>query len=341
MDATERFPADELLASRAIASCVGVPVFGRDGDVAGLVAVMDPSRRLLRDQDMRLLSTFAGRLARALHEDEYVREREAFVAQVTAQNVELRAAQERLTEADRLKSEFMGMMSHELRTPLNIFMGYTELMLDGTHAPDGMDLGEQRDVLGRMLDAARTLAGLVEDTLSVLRLESAGVRVLLEQVPLPALFAEIQGAERMLRMPSAVREHWTVDADVPAIDSDRMKLRQILTNLVGNARKFTRQGTITVRAMRAGEETIAISVEDTGCGIAATDVPHVFELYRQATNGWAHNGCGIGLYIVRRYCALLGGRVEVESELGRGTRFTVTLPVHARATLGSGARSAA
>jgi signal transduction histidine kinase len=135
--------------------------------------------------------------------------------------------------------------------------------------------------------------------------------------------------ERLLRGPSAVRETWLVDGDVPVVPSDRMKLRQILTNLVGNARKFTREGTIEIRASRVDDGHVAISVTDTGCGIAAAEVPHVFELYRQAANGWAHNGCGIGLYIVRRYCELLGGSVDVQSQLGRGTRFTVTLPVHA------------
>jgi len=330
-DASRRFPSDAFLAGRHVTSYVGIPVLGRDGEVAGQVAVMDERARRPRDQDMRLLSTFAGRVARALHEDEYLQERDDFIARVTNQNTELRAAQERLTEADRLKNEFMGMMSHELRTPLNIFMGYTELMLDAAHEGAGMPVDEQRDVLGRMLDSARTLTGLVEDTLSVLRLESAGVRVLVQDLPLPALFEELRGAERLLRKPTAVREEWIVEPEVPMIPSDRMKLRQILTNLVGNARKFTHEGTIEVRAMRVGTEQIAIRVTDTGCGIAPADVPHVFELYRQADNGGAHNGCGIGLYIVSRYCELLGGCVEVESEIGRGTCFTVTLPVRADA----------
>ncbi len=340
-DATRCFPGDPFLAARGIMSYVGVPVRGRGGEVAGEVAVMDERVRRLRDQDMRLLSTFAGRLARALHEDEYVRERDDFIARVTVQNSELRAAQERLTEADRLKSEFMGMMSHELRTPINIFMGYTELLLDATHDEARLPVDEEREVLGRMLDSAGTLARLVEDTLSVLRLESAGVRVLLEEVSLRALFDELQGAERLLRMSSAVREHWIVEDEVPAIASDRLKLRQILTNLVGNARKFTREGTITVRARSVAGGQVTISVADTGCGIAAADVPHVFELYRQASNGWAHNGCGIGLYIVRRYCELLGGRVDVDSAVGLGTCFTVTLPARLPAVVTLDARPAA
>jgi signal transduction histidine kinase len=301
---------------------------------------MDEGVLRLRDQDMRLLSTFAGRLARALHEDEYVREREDFLARVTQQNSDLRAAQERLTEADRLKNEFMGMMSHELRTPLNIFMGYTELMLDGVQEGPGMDLADQRDVLGRMLDSARTLARLVEDTLSVLRLEGAGVRILLEDVSVAALFEELKD-ERVPRRSSEVVESWVVEPGIPMIACDRLKLRQILTNLVGNARKFTRAGTITVRARPVEDAAVAISVSDTGCGISMADVPHVFELYRQASNGWAHDGCGIGLYIVRRYCELLGGRVEVTSEVGRGTCFTVTLPARATTAPARDARPAA
>ena len=163
----------------------------------------------------------------------------------------------------------------------------------------------------------------------------------LEPVSLRDLFAELQGAERLLRASSAVREQWIVDDGVPLLTSDRLKLRQILTNLVGNARKFTSDGTITVRARCLDATRIAISVADTGCGIAAADVPHVFELYRQAANGLTHDGCGIGLYIVRRYCELLGGRVDVDSAVGLGTCFTLTLPVRADEALTPYARPAA
>ena len=325
-DAAARFPGDGLLRERGVQTFVGVPALGSSGAVVGLVVVLDTVSRVLGGEDMRLLSSYAQRLARAIDEEEYAREREVLVRKLSAQNLALSLAQERLTQADRLKSEFMGTMSHELRTPLNIFIGYTELLLDGVR--DGRDLGpdEHRAVLERMRQAARTLAGLVEDTLSVLRLESAGVAANLEPLSVASICDELRAADRYLGAASAVREEWSLDPDLPVVVSDRLKLRQILTNLVGNARKFTRAGTVRVRVARAPNARFTLVVEDTGCGIAAAELPFIFDLYRQAASGGVHDGCGIGLYIVRRYCELLGGSVEVASELGRGTRFTVTLP---------------
>jgi signal transduction histidine kinase len=301
-------------------------VLGRSGAVEGLVLVLDTTPRSLGDEDMRLVSSYAQRLARAFDEEEYAREREIVLRQLSTQNLELSLAQERLTQADRLKSEFMGTMSHELRTPLNIFIGYTELLLDGARDAGSLPQEEYRGVLERMRQAGRTLAGLVEDTLSVLRLESAGVAANLEPLTVASICDELRAADRYLGAPRAVHEEWLIAPELTTIVSDRLKLRQILTNLVGNARKFTRAGTVHVRIERAPDARFTIVVQDSGCGIAAVELPFIFDLYRQAANGGVHDGCGIGLYIVRRYCELLGGSVHVASELGRGTRFTVTLP---------------
>ncbi len=325
-DAATRFPGDPLLGGQEVQTFVGVPVLGRGGAVEGVVVVLDTARRSLSEEDMRLISSYAQRLARAFNEEEYARDREDFVRKLSAQNLALSVAQERLTQADRQKSEFLGMMSHELRTPINIFIGYTELLLDAARERAALPPDEHRAVLERMRDAARTLASLVEDTLSVLRLESAGVAVHLEPIPLGTFCEELRAGDRFLGKELAVREEWLVDADLPPIVSDRLKLRQILTNLVGNARKFTRGGSIRVHVARAPEARFTITVTDTGCGITDSELPFIFDLYRQAANGGVHNGCGIGLYIVRRYCEILGGSVSVESELGRGTCFTVSLP---------------
>jgi len=320
------FPEDTFLAERGLHSYAGVPIVGRNGDVVGVVAVMDTRVRDFDENDVLLLSTFAERLARVIGEEEYIREREAFVQQLTAQNVALTAAKEDLTEGDRLKSMFMGMMSHELRTPLNIFLGYTELLLDTAREDGARPIGEHGDVLERMLHAAGVLTNLVEDTLSVLRLESTGVRVNREPVVLATLFEELQTTEQALHPTSPVEEYWSVESGLGTLETDRLKIRQIVTNLVGNARKFTTEGSIAVEARSASDGRVMIAVTDTGCGIPPDDLPHIFELYRQAADGETRNGCGIGLFIVQRYCSLLGGRVEVTSELERGTRFTVWLP---------------
>jgi PAS domain S-box-containing protein len=140
------------------------------------------------------------------------------VGQLTAQNAELRAAERRLTEADRLKTEFMGMMSHELRTPLNVFVGYTEMLLDASRERSASTIGEHRHVLERLLESAHNLTTLVEDTLSVLRLEGGRVLVHPEAFSLEALFAELRSATPFLP-PSSVREQWTVEPGLPRLET--------------------------------------------------------------------------------------------------------------------------
>src|SRR5262249_13258347 len=123
-----------------------------------------------------------------------------------------------------------------------------------------------------------------------------------------------------------VIEQWIVAADVPTLVTDRRKLRQVITNLVGNARKFTQRGRIEVHAVPIGADRVQIRVTDTGCGISAEHLPLIFDLYRQAPNGEAHEGCGLGLYIVRRYVEMLQGTVSCTSLPQHGATFTIELP---------------
>jgi signal transduction histidine kinase len=186
---------------------------------------------------------------------------------------------------------------------------------------------ERRDVCERMLAGGLHLGDLVEDTLSVLRLEAGVMQVDAAPLSLEALFDDLQGVDRGLRRPSDVIERWRVDADAPALVTDRRKLRQVVMNLVGNARKFTARGTIDVHAsVDHGSGGVRITVRDTGCGIDPTHLPFVFDLYRQAPSERRADGCGLGLYIVRRYVELLGGQVTCTSAVGAGTTFAVVLP---------------
>lgn len=247
-----------------------------------------------------------------------------------AQNLEMRAAQVHLIETDRVRAEFLGMMSHELRTPVNILIGYAHMLLESVSAGDPLPATERASILRRMVAGGHTLSELVEDTLSVLRLDAGAVRLDLEHVALDTLFHDLKGNDRLLRGPDAVDERWVVEPNVPPIETDRRKLRQVITNLVGNARKFTKSGYIEVRGVMTDAGQVRISVTDTGCGISCEELPKVFDLYRQARSGQAHDGCGIGLYIVRRYVEMLQGRVECTSTLGEGSTFTIELPQHIR-----------
>jgi len=247
-------------------------------------------------------------------------------ARLEAQNAELRLAQARLIEIDRVRSEFLGMMSHELRTPVNILIGYTHMLLESVAAGESLPPHERAGILRRMIAGGHTLSELVEDTLSVLRLDGGAASLDPESVTLDTLFHDLRGNDRLLRGDGSVEERWVVEPDVPAIVTDRRKLRQVVTNLVGNARKFTKQGSIEVRALVPRPGRVSIRITDTGCGIGAEDLPRIFELYRQVKNGLAHDGCGIGLYIVRRYVEMLQGQVRCSSTLGQGSVFTIELP---------------
>jgi PAS domain S-box-containing protein len=347
-DASSKFAKDDFLRDYGIRTYAGVPILDRNGEAVGVVNVMDREDRTLREEDVRLLFTFARRLSAAFGAEADAREREALTRRLAEQNSALRAAQERLLENDRMKTEFLGMMSHELRTPLNVLLGYTQMLLESEGGQGPVEPAERGETLGRMLSCGHTLADLVEDTLSVLRLEAGAAALDLAPLALGTLFDELRKPLRPLgrleaRPGGPVEERWVVDEDVPAIVSDRRKLRQVVGNLVGNARKFTDSGHIEVRATRDPDgDGIRITVADTGCGIGDDHLPFIFDLYRQAPSGRAHDGCGIGLYIVRRYVEMLGGRVSCASAPGEGTTFTVRLPRSSEAmNAGNGERPAA
>jgi PAS domain S-box-containing protein len=231
---------------------------------------------------------------------------------------------EELERANRLKSDFVATMSHELRTPLNVLMGYHSLLIEGDF---GALTGDQIEVLKRMEKSTRELTELITATLDLSRLEEGNMPLEVSDVDLAGLLAELGAETDTLGEHSQVRFVVESEPGLPPVRTDRLKLKVILKNLVVNALKFTRKGSVTLRAC-AAREGVEMSVADSGDGIAPEVLPFIFDPFRQGDSSItrAHGGVGLGLYIVHRLLGLLGGTVAVESEPGHGSTFRVWIP---------------
>jgi signal transduction histidine kinase len=230
-----------------------------------------------------------------------------------------------LERASRLKSEFVATMSHELRTPLNVIIGYTDLLLDGMF---GELRGDQVHTLRLIEKNAQALLELINATLDLSRLDSGYVPLEMSAVRVADLVTQVDIETREVQDKSGVRFRWDVADPLPYLHTDALKLKVILKNLIGNAMKFTSAGEVSV-GVRDCNGGVEFLVSDTGIGMSPETQTIIFEPFRQGDGSTTrrYGGVGLGLYIVRRLVELLGGRVHVESELGRGSRFQVWIPV--------------
>jgi signal transduction histidine kinase len=230
---------------------------------------------------------------------------------------------EDLQQASRIKSEFVSTMSHELRTPLNVILGFTEMARDLVADQDSL-----LACLGKIDAAGRDLLDLIEGTLALGKLEAKRDAVILVATPLPPLWTSLRDVCERFPRAGGVALEWSEDPPPVALATDPQKLAIVVRNLVGNALKFTLAGRVAVQATRR-PDGLAITVADTGIGIRPEDQARVFEMFQQADGSDARRfgGTGLGLYIVRQYVEQLRGSITLESAPGRGTTFTVVLPV--------------
>jgi signal transduction histidine kinase len=244
-----------------------------------------------------------------------------FAAERTYAEAEMRKAKEAAETADRAKTEFIATLSHELRTPLSIILGYIELLLDGGF---GEVLVKQQDVLARVQQNSRQLLELISGLLDLSRLDAGRLPVEFTEVGVPELLRAIEREIAGLHHQTQLDFVWQIDESLPLVCTDPAKLKVVIKNLIGNAVKFTKQGSITVETQpHAGG--VEIRVVDTGVGIPKEALPVIFEPFQQldAAQG---QGTGLGLHIVKRLLALLGGSITVDSEVGRGSTFCVWVP---------------
>ena len=237
----------------------------------------------------------------------------------------------RLTEQNRLmreagvrKDEFLASVSHELRTPLNVVLGYVDLLLDHSFGPLEPS---QRDILHRITKNASNLNHLINDLIDLSRIEAGRLKVEIASVELTPLFGDMRNVMDVLLAGHGVVFESYVDPACGRVLADPDRLKQIVSNLLVNAVKFTEQGTIALRAEPRGD-TIAISVTDTGIGIPTTAHRAIFEPFRQVHDRSRRvPGAGIGLSISSRLAELMGGTLTVASEPGLGSQFTLTIPI--------------
>ena len=245
------------------------------------------------------------------------------IAQEAAMALENARLVESLRAASRLKSEFIGAMSHELRSPLNVVIGYVDLILGGDMGPIAT---EPRQALERVQLHALQLLELIQETLDLNRLEAGRLPVDLETFTVDELIEEVKQSIPSEWQKRDVSLAWECDASGALIRSDRSKLKKVLRNLVQNALKFTERGSVSVR-VSADDGRVDFRVSDTGIGIAADTMPVIFEMFRQGDGSSTrrHGGVGLGLYIVKQLVRGLGGEINVSSEVGVGSSFSVRL----------------
>jgi signal transduction histidine kinase/CheY-like chemotaxis protein len=247
---------------------------------------------------------------------------------VVALYAELDEKASHLRRADEMKSRFLSNMSHEFRTPLNSILALSGLLLDRA---DGELTNEQDKQIGFIRKGAETLLELVNDLLDLAKIEAGKIEVQPVDFEVANLFSALRGMLRPLLVTQSVSLVFDETAEIPCLYTDEGKLSQILRNFISNALKFTEQGVISVTArFNKADQTVTFAVSDTGMGIPAEDQAKIFEEFVQLENPAQRKikGTGLGLPLCRKLATLLNGKIDLVSQTGIGSTFSVTLPLY-------------
>ena len=243
---------------------------------------------------------------------------------VDRQTAGLRERNRLMREAAVRKDEFLASVSHELRTPVNVVLGYVDLLLDHSFGPLEP---AQRDVLHRIARNAANLSNLINDLIDLSRIDAGRLKVEIGAVELQPLFADLSGVMEVLLAGHDVKFTSKIVPRCARVSADPERLKQIVSNLLVNAVKFTERGSITLSAEPRPDGSVALVVADTGIGIPSTAQRAIFEPFRRVHDPSLRvPGAGIGLSISSRLAHLMGGSLTVESEPGLGSRFTLVIP---------------
>jgi PAS domain S-box-containing protein len=248
------------------------------------------------------------------------KERESYIMALEKLN-------EKLAEADKLKTQFLATMSHELRTPLNSIIGFTDIILAGMSGPISQEVREQLEIVS---GSSKHLLNLINDILDLSRIESGRLELTVTTFTLEDIIQEVVKIHSPMAKEKSLQISYDIQPDLPPITNDKTRIKQILMNLVNNAIKYTQEGSVNLEAhLSRNNHLVLIMVKDTGIGISQENVKDIFQAFKQLDSGSTrrYEGAGLGLYLSKKLVDLLGGEISVKSEKHKGSVFTVSFPV--------------
>lgn len=303
-----QFPPHPYFSSRA-QSEIGLPLIVAN-HLHGVLNIQSYVVNAFTEENMPMLQLLANQIAIALQNAQL------FQAAVLARK--------EAEKANEIKSRFLASMSHELRTPLNAILNFTGFVTDGVFGPLNR---EQADTLEKALDSGTHLLSLINDILDLAKIEAGSMDMFIQEVDMNNLLKSTSSIAKGLLKNKPVKLVLDIDEELPHLFADKRRIRQVLLNLISNAVKFTREGSITIAAHQV-DGMIQISVQDTGIGIPPEDQELVFESFHQVENEFfSETGTGLGLPIAKHFVEAHGGRMWLESTVGVGTTFFVALPL--------------
>src|SRR5262249_3223267 len=290
------------------------------GEAIGAIVIRRAEVRPFTERQIELVNTFADQAVIAI-------ENTRLFEEVQARTRDLAKPVEDLEIASQHKNQFVANMSHELRTPLAAILGYAELMQEGFYEPQG---SKSLDALTRICSNGKHLLGLINTVLDIAKIESGQFTLNMSEYAIESVVETVRAATESLAQNKQLTLTTSVDKSLPVGLGDEQRLTQVLLNLVGNAIKFTDAGEVSIAA-GARNGHFAVSVTDTGPGIPLDQQGRIFDQFHQVDSSLtkAKGGTGLGLAIAREIVEMHGGRIWVESTLGKGSIFQIELPIRA------------
>jgi signal transduction histidine kinase len=298
-----RSQQSDFLRKHSLVSYLRVSLIAKN-EILGFLTFFTKEEHAFSSEEVEFLTTLARQAAIAIHNSQLYEE---------------------MKSSNKIKDEFLSVMSHELRTPINVVMGYTRLLKEGAL---GETNAQQAEAISTIEARSKDLLDIINSLLYATSLEAQAVKLEPGQVSLKDLLGELK-TDYETQAGKDIRLIWDEPGDLPEIETDGPKLKQVLQNIINNAIKFTDRGAVTISARYfPGAKKIEFIVADTGIGVSQKDMPYIFDRFYQVdgTQTRSFEGVGLGLYIVKEFTELLGGKVAVESQPDKGSTFRITIP---------------